>query len=559
MAQFVERMSKEIQQNEKEEKITTGNIVPATQKSIKQGVPVEDIVLDSIPTSSSETSPRDVDVPAHGDQEVSEITYNFTLESVPPQFQEGEDKHESREHEEEFSETITENIYPFSASTPASVSKMALSSSEKEVEVINNTPLVKEQDISQVETTPKSQKMAEKVVEKPKTKEKESFVLTFDDLQNVDFSGPKKKKPQIREKSLDLKKMESTPKREMVTSPVLVLDELKSKFTSVNEDENVLVTPLRETGNMSRVKDRCSELSFTPKSEGEVEHMLEEKSISMMHFPSMRTSPLPTRQSFDRPKEENKVEVISELKAVNEKVISESKPVEEIVISEPNQVVEESVSVDNGPSIEGDTSASDLPDALILQQDQMQQQLLMWQKQLEQNQQLLANLNIDDSSVQLQEQIQKQIQIQQQMMAQMQQNMEALRQQSQRKSLTSEDSVKTTVDHSDKKQSEVIIAESVKPVNTVIPAAPPAPQMNGKVPKDTIESPRANKSSKQKSKPSRKFEPKLDPREELMISIRNFGGRSALHKVCEYLYVDVVFLGIGCKRTVLPILTNTCV
>lgn len=40
-----------------------------------------------------------------------------------------------------------------------------------------------------------------------------------------------------------------------------------------------------------------------------------------------------------------------------------------------------------------------------------------------------------------------------------------------------------------------------------------------------------DKEKKAKKRSSKKFEPKLDPREELMIQIRGFQGRGALKKV----------------------------
>lgn len=65
-----------------------------------------------------------------------------------------------------------------------------------------------------------------------------------------------------------------------------------------------------------------------------------------------------------------------------------------------------------------------------------------------------------------------------------------------------------------------------------MPSAPKAPALpNGKavLPENTV----LNEQTKPKSKSkSRKYiEPKLDPREELMIAIRNFGGRGAMKKV----------------------------
>ncbi|KAK3102241.1 hypothetical protein FSP39_009852 [Pinctada imbricata] len=522
MAQFVERMSKEIKVNDqvdgpktdgqsvwqkKKEEEEERQKEEIEKKKEDEKVVVEELVLDSLPASSTESSPREnQEETTHGDQEVSEITYDFKVETVPPQFLESDnsdrlEKTESGVDSEEFSETITENIQPFSSSTPASVSKMPIGDRVKDSELVSKDFLIGEVSY---QATPVV--IEEKVVEKPKPvkKEKESFVLTLDDLQNVDFSGPKKPKFQAKEKPKDLKISETKPKRENVTSPVLVLDELKSKFKSNENDDNVLVTPLRSTE--TKVKDRCSELSFTPNSEGEAEHMLEEKSISMMALPVMRASS--ARRLGDDFEKVKKKEM--------EKVSSEP---EKVVLQDVSKKSEEA-------NLETEKESAEVPDALVAQYEQMQKQMVVWQQQLEQNQSMLVtqNTNLDDS---LQQQLNMQIQMQKQMIAQMQQSMEALKLQVQPKGAPVSDSMETQKDQ----EKDIIIETVAQPVQTSIPPPPPpVPQMNGSVPKDNPDSPRG-KTTKQKSKPSRKFEPKLDPREELMIAIRNFGGRGALHKV----------------------------
>jgi hypothetical protein len=575
MAHFVERMKKEVV-NQKEP-VDSESLDPSLES--KQKISVEEVKLDlqsSSAESSPKPSPRKSKDRAEGDQEVSEITYSFTVDAVPPEFQEKEEVkgQEEEEEEEEYTETITEIIYPLSSSdglvsprkipdldSPKEHSKTMVSEdAPKDGEKIEETVKQEVQVSQEVDMVQKVEVLeVAKPVEKPKEvkREKEEFVLTFDDLQNVDFTGPKRKKPQ----SLSLKPetkpaMEEVKRRSgrkspaAVTSPVFVLEELRSRFKSDGED-NVLITPLRESRSNGSIKDRCNELSFTPSTEGEQEHVMEEKSISLMGHPALR--------SHDQFLEKDKI-VIEKLDLskdvtdgslepeklnsdINEDSVNNnetgSNSARDSVNSNgsaPNSARDSLNNNESAPNSARESlnrngcapnSARNSVASIELGNDpleQMQQQFQMWQTQLEQNQKLLASqpVSTDENSLQLQDQLKNQIEIQKQMLAQMQKSMETLAAQSQTKSV---DSPRESVDKPDTSGRQ-----------NSIPSPPVLPQMR-------LKSDSLDKEKKPKKRGSKKFEPKLDPREELMLQIRGFQGRSALKKVGGHVFLKMsIFL-----------------
>ncbi|XP_048754163.2 cordon-bleu protein-like 1 isoform X9 [Ostrea edulis] len=539
MAHFVERMKKEVvSQNEAIEK--ESNPLEPNLES-RQKISVEEVKLD-LQSSSAESSPkpgpRENTNQVAGDQEVSEITYSFTVDAVPLEFQEDEelkDQKNEEEEEEEYTETITEIIYPLSSSdalvsprripdldSPKEHAKSVVSEEKpNEGEKIEEAVKQEVQVQQKLDTVLKVEvsKVA-KPEEKPKElkREKEEFVLTFDDLQNVDFTGPKRKKPQslslkpeIKPPTEEVKRRSGRKSPAAVTSPVFVLEELRSRFKSDGED-NVLITPLRESRSNGSIKERCNELSFTPSTEGEQEHVMEEKSISLMAHLAAR--------SPDQFLEKDKiiVEKLDLSKDVTDG-FSEPEKMKNSDINEdsvnnnesaPNSARDSLNSNGSAPNSARDSVASSELENDPL--EQMQQQFQMWQTQLEQNQKLLASqpVSVDETSLQLQDQLKNQIEIQKQMLAQMQKSMETLAAQSQTKSL---DSPRDNVDKSE-----------VSSRQNLIPSPPVLPQMRMK--SDSLD-----KEKKSKKKVNKRFEPKLDPREELMLQIRGFQGRNALKKV----------------------------
>lgn len=539
MAHFVERMNKEVV-NQKPA-VETGSNQTEPDSELKQKISVQVAKLDfsSVDSSPCE-SPRENKKSAQRDSEVSEITYSFTVDSVPPGFQETEEakgqqndvKGQEEEEEEEYSESITEVIYPLSSSSdgPRSPRQIPDLDSPKEhvkplvenpKETVKAQPQVPSQETATKQAEVEKPKEVKQEKEKPKEvkHEKEEFVLTFDDLQNVDFTGPKKKKPQSLNLKTDTKPPGEEVKRRsgrkspaVVTSPVLVLEELRSRFRS-DGDENVLLTPLKKSG--SSIKDRCNELSFTPSSEGEQEHVMEEKSISLMALPIVKSSErlVPDNSVVEKlDLSKDVTDGLSESKSVanneiNEDSVNNNEPSQNDSDSAPSSA-RDSLNNNSAPSsARGSVSSMD-----VGPMEQMQQQIQVWQTQLEQNQNLLASQPVptDENSIQLQNQLKAQIEIQKQMLAQMQKSMETLAAQA---TSVSQDSPRNSMEPAEK---------------SAIPAPIPSPPM---LPQMRMKSDSMDKEKKAKKRSSKKFEPKLDPREELMIQIRGFQGRGALKKV----------------------------
>lgn len=539
MAHFVERMNKEVV-NQKPA-VETGSNQTEPDSELKQKISVQVAKLDfsSVDSSPCE-SPRENKKSAQRDSEVSEITYSFTVDSVPPGFQETEEakgqqndvKGQEEEEEEEYSESITEVIYPLSSSSdgPGSPRRIPDLDSPKEhvkplvenpKETVKAQPQVPSQETATKQAEVEKPKEVKQEKEKPKEvkHEKEEFVLTFDDLQNVDFTGPKKKKPQSLNLKTDTKPPGEEVKRRsgrkspvVVTSPVLVLEELRSRFRS-DGDENVLLTPLKKSG--SSIKDRCNELSFTPSSEGEQEHVMEEKSISLMALPIVKSSErlVPDNSVVEKlDLSKDVTDGLSESKSVanneiNEDSVNNNEPSQNDSDSAPSSA-RDSLNNNSAPSsARGSVSSMD-----VGPMEQMQQQIQVWQTQLEQNQNLLASqpVSTDENSIQLQNQLKAQIEIQKQMLAQMQKSMETLAAQA---TSVSQDSPRNSMEPAEQ---------------SAIPAPIPSPPM---LPQMRMKSDSMDKEKKAKKRSSKKFEPKLDPREELMIQIRGFQGRGALKKV----------------------------
>lgn len=542
MAHFVERMNNEVVNRKPAVEAGSNQTEPDSEPKQKISVQVAKLDFSSVDSSPCE-SPRENKKSAQRDQEVSEITYSFTVDSVPPGFQENEEikgqqndvkgqENEEEEEEEEYSETITEVIYPLSSSSDGLGSPRPIPDLdspkehvkpllEKPKETVKAQPQIPNQETATKQAEVEKPKEMKQEKEKPKEvkHEKEEFVLTFDDLQNVDFTGPKRKKPQSLNLKTDTKPPVEEVKRRpgrkspaVVTSPVLVLEELRSRFRS-DGDENVLLTPLKKSG--SSIKDRCNELSFTPSSEGEQEHVMEEKSISLMALPVVRSS--------DRLFPGNSVVEKLDLSKDVTDGLSESKSVAN------NEINEDSVNNNEPPQNDNDSAPSSAPDSLnnnsapssargsvssmdVDPMEQMQQQIQVWQTQLEQNQNLLASqpVSTDENSIQLQNQLKAQIEVQKQMLAQMQKSMETIAAQA---TPVSQDSPRNSTEQTEK---------------SAIPAPIPSPPM---LPQMRMKSDSMDKEKKAKKRSSKKFEPKLDPREELMIQIRGFQGRGALKKV----------------------------
>lgn len=190
------------------------------------------------------------------------------------------------------------------------------------------------------------------------------------------------------------------------------------------DDGSILTEGGSVRGHKGEVKTKCSELIFSPNSEGEMENVLEEKSISMINLPAVRNS------------SDNSVAVEENVKE-DKIVVSRT----EIVFSVNKNSKVDSYSSsrklsinDSGVEAETESNMVDHQEVLSAQYKQLQQQFSAWQTQLEENRKLLLStqaIPADDTTRQFQQQLQSQIQLQQQMIQQMQLSMEALSSQKQ--------------------------------------------------------------------------------------------------------------------------------
>lgn len=582
MAQFVEKMKEmtvdadrfknkndaEVEEINSEMK-TDDAVYIFPQDGVNDSVEMENVPENYSEPKSNESDATDSGMLSHSNREVSEITYDFKINAVPPEFQseivapiEVTDKNDvkgdvTQSDEEEEEEVITETIeiVPFSGQvmtepdeeevvTTTEIIEIPMSVKE-EIVLSEREPVVEKiPDVEPVSQIKVEEKIQPKEPEKPK--EKEEFVLTFDDLNKVDFSLMRKK-PKMQPKSRP--PFQSTPEKRHTVS---TLEEIKSNFGVSNEDG--FVTPTKEhtvttddgsmisehgsvRGHRGEVKTKCSELGFSPSSEGEVEHVFETKSISMLNLPAFRASSgsVELNNEVKDSVKVSKTEIVFTMNSSVNKLDNDSMNRTSSTSSNlENSTVEETsyrkASV-NDSGVEADSSPIDPQEALSAQHKQLQEQCSMWQVQLEQNKKLLAStqaIPADDTSRQLQQQLQSQIQMQQQMLQTMQDSMEALNVQPQPKTMESKVS---------NLQKEVFVEQTTTKTETKPANVPPPPALpNGKLTNNLQllnRGPTTTEQTKPKSKGKSKklIEPKLDPREELMIAIRNFGGRSAMKKV----------------------------
>ncbi|KAK3724286.1 hypothetical protein RRG08_043285 [Elysia crispata] len=186
-----------------------------------------------------------------------------------------------------------------------------------------------------------------------------------------------------------------------------------------------------------------------------------------------------------------------------------------------------------------DSSAElDPQEALAVQYSALQAQFAQWQTQLSQNQDLLvaqtspglsrSNRAAPEIHAEQLQQLSDQVLVQQQMMQQLQQTMQALQQQQKIQS-------RETNGKGNSASTPAEADQTTSPPPPPPPPPPPAPSAQGGpktstgIPKvRTLDSPRPAKPLT--SRQSR-FEPVLDPREELMLAIRGFKGREGLRSV----------------------------
>ncbi|XP_053373421.1 protein cordon-bleu-like isoform X4 [Mercenaria mercenaria] len=488
-------------------------------------------------TSKDENKDEEVKSP-QGNRESSEITYDFTIDAVPSDFQNEKDE----ESDESFfvEETIILPAAPgiLDFGSPRKIPDLE---SPKEHKVLS---LPTQEEIPADESVPTDYtedevETAPVVEEKPP--EKEEFVLTFDELSNVDFSASNpKEQRKLRRDSNEVPRVNYRIEfRSSADFDTEAEDLIKAVPATVVNEEPVFNDDGENSNYDNGAKTKCSELSFSPDYEGEAEHMLEEKSISMINLPAQRT-PVKDSNSDNNG-------------APSETYASSTKIVLSASQSPSSQVSETSPRKDD---------SFDSNSLMQAQYNQLQQQFTMWQNQLVQNQKLLASQGASDfstnqmagkddpSNLQLQ-QLQLQIQMQQQMMLQLQQSMQALALQNTLQTLPQ--TVNQPLVATGTLQSQQIPPpppstqiftkdnEKYRPpspeeemprghIKVLSHSEPPAAPAAPPLPTVVTSKPKPSKADAKYSKPKQKrFERELDPREQLMLDIRNFG-KKHLHK-----------------------------
>lgn len=374
------------------------------------------------------------------------------------------------------------------------------------------------------------------------TGEKEEFVFSKDDLNKIDFLGGRKpKKPAFRP---PVSLAAPVVKSSVVSTHTAPVVEKRSNSTAhrhslgVAKPSKHFMAPQpyrqpsggserreyslhrssadessreRQSGSLTAGSNKAnirSDMNFPPRTESEAENVLEEKSISMIALPAMRVS----SSSSD-----GQITSMSSSEAKGSRMAKSDSPPSSFSTHNPTNLASQSPSnhaspVAVPPSQSGATAEQQ--ELVNAQYDQLQSQFALWQQQLMQNQALLAQHKImpEDQNQQLQ-QLQLQLQLQQQMMEQLQQSMQALAMQGAR--VAPPPATQT-----------VQVVNSAPPPAPVVPqppAAPPAPS--------TPVVPKTEQTTSSKPKNKKRFERQLDPREELMLAIRQAAGRNCLKKV----------------------------
>lgn len=451
---------------------------------------------------------------SEGNRESSEITYEFTVDSVPPDFQTGDqDSSEESFIQEEVVEYLPAQPGVLEIGSPRKIPDLDSPKEHRSLALPPHSVLMEdsvdepEQEEEVAKDYENNQVIGQFKSEEAKEPEKEEFVISLDELSNVDFSAMKPGEQPKPKRESDIPKVNY--RIEFRSSRDSDRDYIEPVQRNDVHQEPVFYDDDDETDYVDGgVKNKCSELSFTPNSEGEAEHLLEEKSISMIALPAERTPVKKTLSYEDNPQADTSVNI--------------------------NYSPADSSGMSSEKSSPRREDSFDSPNVMQTQYQQLQDQFAVWQNQLVQNQKLLANSSgsdaqsgaDDQSNLQLQ-QLQLQIQMQQQMLLQLQQSMQTLALQS---TLVPQQPVTPQVP-------QTLPAEPV-PKLTSTPAAPPPPAVPEPpiapappAPQVAASKPKPSKADAKYTKPKQKrFERQLDPREQLMLDIRNFG-KAHLKKV----------------------------
>lgn len=426
------------------------------------------------------------------------------VETVPPplEFQ----NHSSEDEEEELVTTVTEEYI-----VPLANSRFDFTASKKVAETVENihtvtgktlnTPLDSEHKTTPLSLTKDSSKPT------PKPSVKEEFVLTSEDLSNVSllplrpklYTQPKPTPVFVSQQAVDL---HVDPVDIKPNSVHLAYVSNRGHLHSVQKNTNPSLDKF-VTADMTTKEPKLL-LRNVPEME---------KSPLLMPLPAMRISGIKEPVSFsddDLSSESSSNHIYRSIA----KLVMGSKPQPddtESLTDESSELSDDTNSRRFSCSSSASSSEARREDSILSQEElqkqykELQEQFLLWQHQLQENQAILAKLSSSsgmdaDSSLKT---LQLQVQMQQKMMKQLQTSMQTLNLQQQEESLV-----------------------PPRPQATVIPPPPPPP-----FPSST-KIMQSNAVKKQNPPPQR-FQPQLDPREELMIAIRSFGGKNGLKPVCN--------------------------
>ncbi|XP_046569841.1 LOW QUALITY PROTEIN: uncharacterized protein LOC124278149 [Haliotis rubra] len=456
------------------------------------------------------------------------------LSSGDPEEEEEMQEEEEEEEYRESTEEIIVTMAPSSSFTFAGAYKIPDLETPKEHSSLPDSPRFCVAEPSLSYSTSKSDQNSTNFSDpKPQNvvkpaREKEEFVLTREDLAKIKYVEDNKWRSEPY--------VETARRPTSISSLTQVYQDEPEPAVSYASFEPSYSKPESIQGSRSEeenVKTRCSELSFRPNSEGEIDNVLEEKSISLIALPAMRTSVLKKsdEEYLTTLKQESYQSSVPETMSASDREMrskffdddddDDDNDDETDNIVQSRKVFISEGSEDKGSAEEENEEITKQQAALQTQYEILQQQFTMWQQQLKQNQDLLASQHIDPEVQSMQEiqiqQMQQQMQIQQQMMSQLERSMEALA--LQKKPKSGQPSTAASASASVVEASPECSGEGIGRLS--IPTPPPPPPVT--VVKKTVK--RVNKEE------DPRFQRKLDPREELMIAIRSFGGRSKLATV----------------------------
>ena len=394
-------------------------------------------------------------------------------------------------------------------------------------------------------------------------REKEEFVLSLDDLQNISYTAGSRKPNKQPHSVVEQNKNDSHQ----------VVDERAYSSSEATVQSEPLYSDVIVTEQISLHEDmrqRCPDLSFPSHSEGEVDSLLEEKSISQIALPAIRTNVTSTPND------------LSDSDSESDKYTSTTSVVLGATSSPSSNTVNSGLTgghelemtsgetldfgkTDMGMKFEDEDEDEDDDDIekqqLAMQEryEMLQRQFNEWQQQLLENQKLLASKQIVPEKTQ--SLMLQQMQMQQQLMLQLQQSMQALdlqKQHSRSASSIKDNSPQMSASEMDysleptatdsqsmnifptaatenmfynvpqvEKRANVDASSSMRTGEGSVPTAPPVAPI---LPKQGQFGLKPVQKERPRPDPKR-FERQLDPREELMIAVRHFGGRNGLKMV----------------------------